>query len=114
MTELRDYHFKAWAKFRFLALDEIESECILKEVTGSRSKKHFKEPCFVGVVPLEDTSVIAEIARFYEKYNVEKSNCDIVLSISTEKDTEMWSVPKIVNEMLRVIDCKLTVSFTCT
>ena len=113
MSDHRDYHFKDTVSFRFLELTEEQASSLVNEVNLSKYRAHFKNPCFVGRIPLNE-STLKEIVAFFNKYRISLETCDIFLSISTGSDTEIWEAPNIVNQMLKHIDCKLTFSFTCT
>ena len=113
MSNHRDYHFKSWVKFRLLELTEELAKRFVEEVSQSKYALNFKKTNFVGVVPLNDKTM-PELLMFYKKYNIDAETCDIFMSISTGNDTEVWSAPKIVNRLLKHIDCEITFSFTCT
>lgn len=102
---------EAEISFRFLSLDKFQAYTLEREILGSTHRKHFKNSCYVGCVPLTKQS-LDDINDFYVRQRIEIDECDIFVSVNSESDTNIIDIPVIVNRMLKYIDCKLTFSFT--
>ena len=112
MSEYRDYEFLESTSFRFLCLTDAQAAELSKGISGAECRKRKDNSFNIGVVELRE-EVIGSIVNFYRLHNVALKDCDIFLSLTTESDSEIWEAPKLVNEILRSVDCRLTFSFTC-
>jgi len=97
--------------FRFLNLNKLQAYTLAKDVPGATYKMPRNKDYYVGCVPLTDES-IHDINDFYVRQNIDINNCDVFVSTVTEYDSYIIDVPKVVNNILKYIDCKLTYSFT--
>lgn len=64
---------------------------------------------FVGYAPLNEFS-IHDINDFFVRQMIKVEDCDILVCASTEERGEVIRVPKVVNQMLKYIDCELAYS----
>ena len=78
-----------------------------KEINGASFYKLDNENIFVGTVPLSD-DLFDELNDFVIRQQVQYDDCDIyVESAACATSTEI-EVPRVVNRMLKYIDCKLS------
>jgi hypothetical protein len=112
MTNERTYEFEPAVRFRFLDLSTDQAADLASAIPGSRVGTHHKTGASVGSVELDSPDTIHRIVRFAEKHAVPNEQCDVFVSIFTENDTEIWDVPRVVNQLLKEFDCQLVFSFT--
>ena len=112
MSGYRNYEFSESTSFRFLCLTDAQAAELSKGISGAECRKRKDNSFNVGVVELRE-EVIDSIINFYRLHDVDLKDCDIFLSLTTESDSEIWEAPKLVNQILRFVDCRLTFSFTC-
>jgi hypothetical protein len=104
---------KITVSFRFLTLTPKQGLDLKASIPGSELGRHFKSKKLVGCVPLTGRTRIVSIIDFAEAHGLKPKDCDIFVSVSTEKDTLIVDVPRIVNQMIRRMDCQVVFSFTC-
>ncbi len=94
-------------RFRLLKLDMMQAYTFKKEINGASFYKRDNENIFVGTVPLSD-DLFDELNDFVIRQQVQYDDCDIhVESAVCDASTEI-EVPRVVNRMLKYIDCKLS------
>ncbi len=112
MTSERTYEFEPSVLFRFLDLNAEQAKDLVSAIPGSRMGKHHKTGAAVGCVTLGSADMVQPILSFIEKHTVPSEQCDVFVSIFTENDTELWDVPRVVNQLIKAVDCQLVFSFT--
>ena len=100
--------------FRFLALTPKQGQYLADAFPASELGGHFKTGKVVGCVPLNSRTKVDSIIAFAAKYGLKPKACDIFVSVSTDSDTQIVDVPKIVNRIIKDFDCQMTFSFTLT
>ncbi|MFD2165692.1 hypothetical protein ACFSJY_05395 [Thalassotalea euphylliae] len=93
--------------FRFLRLDKMQAYTLKHEVMGASFLETDDPKSFIGVVELSQHA-IHDINDFFVRQQVSVAHCDILVSAATPAAT--IKVPRVVNEMLKYIDCQLTYS----
>ena len=108
---MENLNTEAEISFRFLSLDKLQAYTLEREILGATHKKHDKNNCYLGYVPLTKQN-FDDINDYYVRQRIDIGACDIFVSLNAESDTNIVDIPAIVNRMLKYIDCKLTFSFT--
>lgn len=99
------------SSFRFFNLNKLQAYTLERDVSGSSKTAHTDNGSYDGSVTLRSDN-LENIFDFFIRQRIENSGCDILVTISTNIDTNIVVVPELVNRMLRFIDCQLTVAFT--
>lgn len=100
--------------FRFRQLNKMQLITLGRELDGvsyaeNSANEGNQKPCsFEALVELTETNLDA-ITMFYVRQGLNISNCDILVSIKSV-DTTSFTLPAIVNQMLKHIDCPLSFS----
>lgn len=102
---------EAEISFRFLNLNKLQAFTLKREILGSMFTQQCQNNNYVGYAPLSKQN-LDDINDYYVRQRVEIEDCDILVSVVSESETDIINVPIIVNRMLKYIDCKLTFSFT--
>jgi len=97
--------------FRFKKLNKLQAYTLQREVLGASFQEQTNTNVFLGCVPLNDESM-HEINDFFVRQMMRIEDCDIQVSVDSVNDVNSVSVPKVVNRMLKYIDCDLTYSFS--
>ena len=105
---------KMTVSFRFLALTPQQGRDLMAAIPGTRLGRHFKTKKVVGCISVTSRTKIDQIAGFQRTHGVKQSDCDVFVSISTHRDTEIVDVPRIVNRIIKKVNCQVVFSFTCT
>ena len=101
------------AHFRFLDLSKEEADELKSTISSAEIGTHYKSGNFVGSVELSDTNAVFQISEFRIKHRISTRNCDVFISIASDKRDETWRAPKTVNYTINVINCPLVFSYTC-
>jgi uncharacterized protein YtpQ (UPF0354 family) len=99
------------SSFRFFNLNKLQAYTLEREVSGSSKIKHPDNDGYDATVALKSDN-LESIFDFFIRQRIETGECDILVSIAKNMNTNIIGVPDLVNRMLKFIDCKLTVSFT--
>jgi hypothetical protein len=99
------------SSIRFLNLNKLQAFTLEREVVGASQREHSQNDCYVGHVSLLDDN-LEDIFNFFIRQRLKVEECDLFISLSSNMDTNIVEVPSVVNQMLKFIDCKLTMSFT--
>jgi hypothetical protein len=97
--------------FRFLNLNKLQAYTLEREVLGATKRLDCEKECYVGCVTLLEDN-LAEIFNFFIRQRITVEQCDLLISLFSNMQTTTTEVPRLVNQMLRFIDCKLTMSYT--
>lgn len=93
--------------FRLLKLDMMQAYTFKKEINGASFYKLDDESIFVGTVPLSD-DLFDELNDFVIRQQVQYDDCDIYVESPACAVSNGIDVPRVVNRMLKYIDCKLS------
>lgn len=96
--------------FRLLALDMMQAYTLKREITGASFYNDDTSERFVGLVPLRE-DVFDQLNDYFIRQQICYEDCDILVQADITRSEQEVSVPKVVNKMLKYIDCKLTYSF---
>lgn len=78
-----------------------------KEINGASFYKRDNENSFVGTVPLSD-ELFDELNDFVIRQQIQYNDCDIYVESTVSASSTGIEVPRVVNRMLKYIDCKLS------
>ena len=95
--------------FRLTKLDAMQAYTLKREIEGACFVKHEGSDIFVGMVPLKET-LFDELNDYLIRQQIHYDACDIHVK-AKRADGEI-TVPKVVNKLLKYIDCKLTYAFS--
>ena len=95
--------------FRFNNLNRLQAYTLEREVLNAKFESCGNETQFIGLVLLSNEN-LDDINDYYVRQRIQIEQCDICISINVLSDSEIFEVPKIVNRMLKYIDCKLSIS----
>ena len=104
---------KMTISFRFLTLTPKQGQDLKASIPGSELGRHFKTKKVVGCVPLTGRTRIESIIDFAAAHGLKPEDCDIFVSVTTDRDTLIVDVPRIVNKIISEMDCQVVFSFTC-
>lgn len=93
--------------FRLLKLDMMQAYTFKKEINGASFYKRDNENNFVGTVPLSD-ELFDELNDFVIRQQIQYNDCDIYVESTVSASSTGIEVPRVVNRMLKYIDCKLS------
>ncbi len=95
-------------KFRFLALDKLQALTLQRELMSESQLEELRTGVYCVSIPLDEYS-LGDILNFYIRQEVKPSECDIILVINKSDGSNPLSVPRLVNDVLKQIDCDLKV-----
>ncbi len=99
--------------FRFLALTEQMVADLLTAQPGVKSRSSYNRPgCFTGVFALEEGKDYDWICSFIAKYGISEGDHDIFVSLSTDSDSAIVSVPAFAMRLSCRVAGGMTFSFT--
>jgi len=104
---------KASANFRFLALTEDQTEELVLLIPSAEVDEHHETGKKVGSIELIDSSLVVIIDEFRRKHSFLPVDCDVFVSIASDKRDEVWRAPKAVNYLINMINCPIVFSYTC-
>ena len=101
-------HPEITVHFRLLQLDAMQAYTLRREIEGAYFHKHDDSAAFIGFVPLTE-ALFDELNDYIIRQQIQYDECDIyVKAVNAEGDVD---VPRVVNKLLKYIDCKLTYAF---
>ena len=103
----------ASASFRFLALTVEQSEELSSLIPSVEFGEHYETKKIVASIKLIDSSLAVKIDEFRRKHSFSPTDCDVFISIASEKKDEIWRAPKAVNYIINIINCPIVFSYTC-
>lgn len=103
----------ASASFRFLALTEKQALEFSSLVPSAEIGNHYETGKKVASVKLLDSNLVILIDEFRRKHSFLAVDCDVFVSIASEKRNEVWRAPKAVNYVINIINCPIVFSYTC-
>lgn len=101
--------------FRLTKLDAMQAYTLKREIEGAYFIKRegnvddLKADVFVGMVPLKET-LFDELNDYVIRQQIQYDDCDIF--VEAKDATGDIAVPRVVNKLLKYIDCKLTYALT--
>lgn len=111
-------HLTIDISFRFCQLNKMQALTLSREIDGVSYTANPDTEATVGgqtkpgsysaLVPLKSENLEA-ITMFYVRQGMEVSNCDILVCITGVKAAG-FTLPAIVNQMLKHVDCPLSFS----
>jgi len=107
-------HLTLDVRFRFRQLNKMQVLTLCRELEGvsysenAESEDKLLPRSFDALVALTAANLDA-INMFYVRQGLNVSNCDIFVSVKGI-DTTSFTLPAIVNQMLKHIDCPLSFS----
>lgn len=104
---------EASANFRFLALTVEQAEELTLLIPSVEIGEHYETKKTVASIKLLDSSLVVMIDEFRRKHSFSPTDCDVFISIASEKKDEVWRAPKAVNYIINIINCPIVFSYTC-
>ena len=95
--------------FRFLHLNRLQMLTLESEVANVQ-RQQISEHQYVGYVRLDELWLIDDISNFSVQQQIAEEDCDILLMPQSATDTGILTADKIVNQMLKHIDCCVSFS----
>lgn len=95
--------------FRLTKLDAMQAYTLKREIEGAYFIKPDGTDVFVGMVPLKET-LFDDLNDYVIRQQIQYDACDIL--VEAKNTTGEVAVPRVVNKLLKYIDCKLT--YTCS
>ena len=103
----------ASASFRFLTLNKTMAEELVLLIPSTEIGEHYKTNDKVASIKLIDSSLVVIIDEFRRKHSFVATDCDVFISIASNKHDEIWNAPKAVNYIINIINCPIVFSYTC-
>lgn len=103
----------ASASFRFLALNKAQAKELENLIPSTKFGKHYKTRKTVASIEIVDSRHVVVIDEFRRSHSFLATDCDIFISIASEKRDEIWRAPKAVNYMVNIVNCPIVFSYTC-
>jgi len=103
----------ASASFRFLALNEAQASELARLIPGTKFGTHYETGKTVGSIELVDSKPVVLIDEFRRSHSFRAMDCDVFISIASEKRDEIWRAPKAVNYVINIVNCPIVFSYTC-
>ena len=109
-TTMSQLNEQANSSFRFLNLNKLQALTIEREVLGASQRKNTSSDSYIACVTLQQDN-LEDIVNFFIRQRVQVDDCDLLVSIASCSYSATVEVPNLVNQMLKFIDCKLTISY---
>lgn len=103
----------ARAHFRFLDLTVEMAERLQDQIPKTEIDTHYKTGSLVGSIELTKPTVVAKIGEFVKSNSIRPIDCDVFVSIASEKRDEVWRASKTVNDIVNTVNCPIVFSYTC-
>ncbi|MCU7796307.1 MAG: hypothetical protein KZQ75_04155 [Candidatus Thiodiazotropha sp. (ex Myrtea spinifera)] len=104
---------EASASFRFLSLNEDQAKEIQLLIPSTELGEHYQTGKIVASIKIIDSSLVVIIDEFRRKHTFMPTDCDVFVSIASEKQDEIWRAPKAVNYIINIVNCPIVFSYTC-
>ncbi len=101
------------AYFRFLNLSKTQADELREVIANAEIDTHYNTGNFVGSIELLDIDAVLQISEFRIKHKIAVRNCDVFVSIASDKHDETWRAPKTVNYVINIVNCPIVFSYTC-
>lgn len=86
----------------------MQAYTLKREIEGAYFHKHDDSDVFIGLVPLKE-ALFDELNDYVIRQQIQYDECDIYVNAGNAKGE--INVPRVVNKLLKYIDCKLTYAF---
>ena len=106
-----DSNIETNISFRFLDLTESQAGTIRKTELQASFGTHHKTNKITCLIPLNNKNA-KDLISLVELHFPENEETDIFISFVTEYDTRIIDIPSFVNQIIKRIETKLTVSYT--
>jgi hypothetical protein len=103
----------AAASFRFLTLNETQARELAQLIPGTEFGTHHDTGTVVASIELADSKHVVLIDEFRRSHSLRATECDVFVSIASEKRDEIWRAPKAVNYVINIVNCPIVFSYTC-
>lgn len=100
------------ASFRYLNLTESQAAELKVLIPATQFGAHHQTRRTVGSILLDDASLVMTIEQFRRKHAIAVTDCDVFVSIYSDRNDEIWRAPKTVNYIVNVVNCPIVFSFT--
>ena len=110
--ELQTRKVNGSASFRYLDLSDEQAAELKVLIPATQFGRHHQTGRNVGSIPLEDSSLVMTIEQFRREHAIKVTDCDVFISIYSERNDEIWRAPKTVNYIVNVVNCPIVFSFT--
>lgn len=98
--------------FRFLNLDKLQAITLSREISGATYLANSDTGKFIGLIKLTDTlENLNDLNIYYVRQQTLIEDCDILISVTSQNQISKVEIPRLVNKLLKHIDCKLTFNF---
>jgi hypothetical protein len=95
-----------------LNLNKLQAITLAREVQGSVYYEHVEPNCYLGTVTLtEELENLDQLNIYHVRQQILLHDCDILISVTTDNTLDTIETPRLVNKLLKHIDCKITFSF---
>jgi hypothetical protein len=103
----------ASASFRFLTLDDLQAAELVRLIPETKLGTHHESGKTVGSIELVDARHVVTIDEFRRLHSFKATQCDLFISIASEKRDEVWRAPKAVNYVVNIVNCPIVFSYSC-
>jgi hypothetical protein len=103
----------ASASFRFLALNDSQASELARLIPSVEFGTHHETGKTVGSIELVDSKDVVLIDEFRRSHSFRATDCDVFISIASEKRDEIWRAPRVVNYVVNIVNCPIVFSYTC-
>ena len=100
------------ASFRFLNLTDEEAKELKSAIQSVELGIHYETKRNVGSIKLVDSSLVVKIDEFRRKHSIKAIDCDVFVSIYSDRNDETWRAPKAVNYIINIVNCPIVFSYT--
>lgn len=97
--------------FRFLVLNRMQSYTLNKELMDTYCIEVEEKKQYIGMVPLTEVN-FNDIIDFYIKQQLKLEDCDIAIKVKMAQSKSYHTVPPIVSQMLKHIECGMSVTLS--
>ena len=104
----------ASASFRFLTLTEAQASELARLIPSTDFGTHHETGRTVGSIELVDSKHVVTIDEFRRAHSLRATDCDVFISIASDRRDEVWRAPKVVNYVVNIVNCPIVFSYTCS
>lgn len=103
----------ASASFRFLGLNGIQAKEPARLIPTAEFGEHHETGKTVASIELVDSRHVITVDEFRRSHSLGATDCDVFISIASDKRDEVWRAPKAVNYAVNIVNCPIVFSYTC-
>tara|TARA_R110000751_G_scaffold15290_2_gene49327 strand:- start:16823 stop:17104 length:282 start_codon:yes stop_codon:yes gene_type:complete len=90
----------------------LQGITLTREITGATYYPQNDTNHFIGAVALTETlDNINDLNIYFVRQQILLDDCDILISVTSKNHVNKVEIPRLVNKLLKHIDCKLTFAF---